>query len=155
MQPQINTAIRRAYSASVSRGPDAAAAMCQAAIRRDPEDISMTALLGAVLLKQRRPDEAEKYLRKAIELAPTFAKPHEDLGYLLVESLPEKTRKRHYREKRKAAKVMAQGMEVIHSMYVLTTVASGDIGDIFLRRSSSAMAFFSAPSLMCASSIAF
>jgi poly-gamma-glutamate system protein len=35
------------------------------------------------------------------------------LGYLLVESLPEKTRKRHYRQKRKAAKVMAQGMEVI------------------------------------------
>jgi len=35
------------------------------------------------------------------------------LGYLLVEGLPEKTRKRHYRQKRKAAKVMAQGMEVI------------------------------------------
>ena len=35
------------------------------------------------------------------------------LGYLLVESLPEKTRKRHYRQKRKAAKAMAQGMEVI------------------------------------------
>jgi poly-gamma-glutamate system protein len=35
------------------------------------------------------------------------------LGYLLVESLPEKTRKRHYREKRKAAKTMSQGMEVV------------------------------------------
>ena len=35
------------------------------------------------------------------------------LGYLLVEGLPEKTRKSHYRQKRKASKVMAQGMEVI------------------------------------------
>lgn len=36
------------------------------------------------------------------------------LGYLLVEALPEKTRKRHYREKWKAAKLMAEGMDVIH-----------------------------------------
>jgi poly-gamma-glutamate system protein len=35
------------------------------------------------------------------------------LGYLLVESLPEKTSQRHYRQKRKAAKVMEQGMEAI------------------------------------------
>jgi poly-gamma-glutamate system protein len=35
------------------------------------------------------------------------------LGYLLVEGLPEKTRKRYYSEKRKAAKIMAQGMEVV------------------------------------------
>ncbi len=65
---------------------DAAVAMCREAIRRDSGDISMTALLGAVLLKQRQPDAAEKYLRRAIELAPTFAKPHEDLGYLLLET---------------------------------------------------------------------
>ena len=31
----------------------------------------------------------------------------------------------------------SHGIEVSHSMYVLTTVASGDIGDIFFRRSSS------------------
>ncbi len=49
---------------------------------------------------------------------------------------------------------VSHGIEVIHSMYVLTTVASGDIGDIFFRRSSSESAFFSASSLMLASSIA-
>ncbi len=65
---------------------DAAIAMCRDAIRRDPDDVSMTALLGAVLLKQRQPEAAEKYLRQAIELAPTFAKPYEDLGYLLLET---------------------------------------------------------------------
>jgi poly-gamma-glutamate system protein len=35
------------------------------------------------------------------------------LGYLLVEGLPQKTRKRYYKEKIQAAKAMAQGMEVI------------------------------------------
>jgi len=45
----------------------------------------MTALLGVILLKSRRPDEAEQCLREAIKLAPNFAKPHEDLGRLLVE----------------------------------------------------------------------
>jgi poly-gamma-glutamate system protein len=35
------------------------------------------------------------------------------LGYLLVEGLPEKTRKKHFREKLQAAKAMAQGMEII------------------------------------------
>lgn len=35
------------------------------------------------------------------------------LGYLLVESLPHKSRKRFYKEKLQAAKTMARGMEVI------------------------------------------
>ena len=63
----------------------AAAAVCRDALKRDSDDVSMTALLGAILLKRREFDEAERLLRRAIELAPTFAKPHEDLGYLLVE----------------------------------------------------------------------
>jgi Flp pilus assembly protein TadD len=62
-----------------------AEAICRDAIQRNPDDINMTALLGAMLLKAREMDEAEKFLRHAIELAPSFAKPHEDLGYLLVE----------------------------------------------------------------------
>ena len=45
----------------------------------------MVALLGAILLKSKQIPEAEKYLRQAIQLAPSFAKPHEDLGHLLVE----------------------------------------------------------------------
>ena len=65
---------------------NAAAATCRQALQRDPQDVTMTALLGAILLKARNFTEAEDYLRRAIELAPTFAKPQEDLGYLLVES---------------------------------------------------------------------
>jgi len=62
-----------------------AEAICRDAIQRNPDDINMTALLGATLLKVGEVQEAETFLRRAIELAPSFAKPHEDLGYLLVE----------------------------------------------------------------------
>ncbi len=62
-----------------------AEALCRDAVARNPQDVNVTALLGATLLKSRRFDEAEKYLRATIQLAPSFAKPHEDLGRLLVE----------------------------------------------------------------------
>ena len=63
---------------------DQAEALCRDAVARNPKDVNMTALLGVIMLKSRRPDEAEQCLREAIKLAPNFAKPHEDLGRLLV-----------------------------------------------------------------------
>lgn len=56
---------------------------CRDAIKRDARDVNMTALLGALLLKSRETEMAEKFLRRAMELAPDFAKPQEDLGLLL------------------------------------------------------------------------
>jgi tetratricopeptide (TPR) repeat protein len=64
---------------------DKSEAICRSAVGRNPDDINMVALLGAILLKSNQIPEAEKYLRQAIQLAPSFAKPHEDLGHLLVE----------------------------------------------------------------------
>jgi Flp pilus assembly protein TadD len=61
---------------------DKAEALCRDAVERDPRDVNMVALLGATLFKTRQVREAEKFLREAIELAPNFAKPHEDLGIL-------------------------------------------------------------------------
>ncbi|MGK0500541.1 MAG: tetratricopeptide (TPR) repeat protein [Oceanicoccus sp.] len=61
-----------------------AADLCQRALQRSPEDVNMTALLGAVMLQASNYPAAEKHLRQAIDLAPSFAKPHEDLGILLV-----------------------------------------------------------------------
>lgn len=63
-----------------------AEAMCRAAVERNPEDVNMTALLGATLLKAGKAAEAEQYLRRSTQLAPNFAKPWSDLGLLLLET---------------------------------------------------------------------
>ena len=57
---------------------------CQRALQRSPDDVNILGLTGAIHVRLRQPREAEKLLRRTIELAPTFAKPHEDLGMLLV-----------------------------------------------------------------------
>lgn len=63
-----------------------AEALCRAAVIRNSDDVNMTALLGATLLKARKLLEAEKYLRHTIALAPNFAKPYSDLGHLLLQT---------------------------------------------------------------------
>ena len=85
-QPTPRAAFNKVMSLIDSGRMNAALATCRDAVQRDPGDINMTALLGAILLKAREFTDAEQYLRRAIELAPTFAKPHEDLGYLLLET---------------------------------------------------------------------
>lgn len=65
--------------------PVAAEKLCREAVERNPKDVNMSGLLGAVLIKRRRLDEAEQVLKRTIALAPTFAKAHEDLGYALLE----------------------------------------------------------------------
>lgn len=63
---------------------DRAEAICRNAIEEDPENINLLALLGAIQIKRKRYQDAELWLAKAIDLAPTFAKPHEDLGIALL-----------------------------------------------------------------------
>ena len=63
----------------------AAESRCQTAVAQYPRDVNMRALLGALLIKLDRVEDAEAALRQAIADAPTFAKPHEDLGYLLLQ----------------------------------------------------------------------
>jgi tetratricopeptide (TPR) repeat protein len=63
-----------------------AESLCRAAVDRNGEDVNMTALLGATLLKARKLAEAEKYLRISTQLAPNFAKPWSDLGLLLLQT---------------------------------------------------------------------
>ena len=68
-----------------SRQTEQAIASCRALLARYPDDINILGLLGAALGDARRFDEAEKILHKVIDLAPTFAKPYEDLGTLLMQ----------------------------------------------------------------------
>ena len=65
--------------------PRAAERVCRDAVERNPKDVNMLGLLGAVLVKMRRLEEAETVLQRTVRLAPTFAKPHEDLGFVLLE----------------------------------------------------------------------
>ncbi len=64
----------------------AAEARCRAALAQFPRDVNIQALLGALLVKADRREEAESLLREVIAAAPSFAKPAEDLGYLLLQS---------------------------------------------------------------------
>ncbi len=68
-----------------SRQTEQAIAGCHALLARYPDDINILGLLGAALGDMRRFGEAEDILGRVIELAPTFAKPYEDLGTLLVQ----------------------------------------------------------------------
>ncbi len=63
-----------------------AEAICRAAVERNDQDVNMTGLLGATLFKARKTDEAERWLRHTMKLAPAFAKPWSDLGQLLVDT---------------------------------------------------------------------
>ena len=63
-----------------------AEARCRTALARYPRDVNMMGLLGALLVKMNRHEEAEATLRDVIAVAPTFAKPHEDLGYLMLQA---------------------------------------------------------------------
>ncbi len=70
----------------ISSGQLAAAErICNSTISQFPNDPNITGLLGALLVKMKKYEEAEKHLKRTIELAPTFAKPHEDLGFVLLE----------------------------------------------------------------------
>lgn len=64
---------------------DRAEQICRNAIEEDTENINLLALLGAIQIKRKRFQDAELWLAKAIDLAPTFAKPHEDLGMVLLQ----------------------------------------------------------------------
>jgi len=70
---------------------DQAEQFCREVIETESENINMLGIFGAILLKLRKNNEAEKYLKRTIDLAPTFAKPHEDLGTLyLSENKPDR-----------------------------------------------------------------
>jgi len=71
---------------------------CRSILDRTPEDINILALLGAILLKLGRPADAKPLLKKAIQLEPAFAKPHEDLGALYLSENDAENAARHFGE---------------------------------------------------------
>lgn len=65
---------------------DDAEKRCRDHLVREPDDVNLVALLGALLTRKGAYDEARKCLERAIELEPQFAKPYEDLGALYLAS---------------------------------------------------------------------
>ena len=68
--------IDRAYSLLRAGDLGVAESMCRQALTRSPDDGSLQCLLGSILLRQRRPVEAEKALRAVGNGIPDFAKGH-------------------------------------------------------------------------------
>jgi tetratricopeptide (TPR) repeat protein len=76
----INPEIKKIQKLLATNDLRGAENLCRNAVQRNSYDVNMIALLGALLLKSGQLNEASRNLRRAIELAPTFAKPHEDLA---------------------------------------------------------------------------
>ena len=58
---------------------------CRMALATYPDDVNILGLLGAALGEQGEFAAAEEVLRNVIDLTPTFAKPYDDLGTLLLQ----------------------------------------------------------------------
>jgi tetratricopeptide (TPR) repeat protein len=77
----IDDVIRHISNGNVEQG----LSLCRSKLEDSPDDVNLIALLGAILIRTGDFDDAERYLLRAIELEPEFAKPHEDLGALYLE----------------------------------------------------------------------
>ena len=68
------------------RGGDAegAVALCRETLVRSPDSIDLLTLLGASLNSQRLPDAALESLQRVLEIAPGFARAHEEIGRSLL-----------------------------------------------------------------------
>jgi len=64
--------------------PDVAEALCREHLKLHPASVDTLRLLGHALMQQKRFGDAEKPLKKALELAPDFAPLAEDLGSALA-----------------------------------------------------------------------
>ena len=58
--------------------------MCRQALTEYPRDANLLCLLGASMLKQNKPREAEQTLSRAVSLYPQFARAHETLADALI-----------------------------------------------------------------------
>ncbi|HSD68722.1 MAG TPA: sulfotransferase [Woeseiaceae bacterium] len=85
MATDARQAFDNAFSLIAAGRIEDAEGACRDSLARLPGDINLLGLLGAILLKRGRIDEAESLLLRTIALQPAFAKPHEDLGTLYLQ----------------------------------------------------------------------
>ncbi len=68
-----------------------AEAICRESLQKFPGENNFSCLLGAVLIRLRRPEEAETLLRGVTERVPDFTKAHDELANaMLAQNQPER-----------------------------------------------------------------
>ena len=82
---ELQERVRGHPRAAAETQGDEAIARARQELSRYPDDVNILGLLGAALGDQKRFQEAEEILLRVIDLTPTFAKPYEDLGTLLLQ----------------------------------------------------------------------
>ena len=65
---------------------NAAEEFCETWLQSNRDDVNMVAMLGLVLFRQQRIDDARVVLERARQLAPDFARPSVDLGLLELQT---------------------------------------------------------------------
>ena len=58
--------------------------ICRQALNAHPRDSNLLCLLGASLIRQRKPEEAEHTLSRAVRIYSSFSRAHEGLAEALI-----------------------------------------------------------------------
>ena len=58
--------------------------ICRQALNANPRDANLLCLLGASLIQQRKPEEAEHTLSRAVRIYPDFSRAHEGLAESMI-----------------------------------------------------------------------
>ncbi len=88
---QVKTAFVKATELIQAGDLPMAEAVCRESLQRYPDENNLSCLLGAVLIRLRRPGEAEEILRRVTERVPGFAKAHDELANaMLAQNQPER-----------------------------------------------------------------
>lgn len=90
-EKQIKAAFARASALIQAGDLLMAEAVCRESLQQFPGENNLSCLLGAVLIRLRKPEEAESLLRGVTERVPTFAKAHEELANaILAQNQPKR-----------------------------------------------------------------
>ena len=88
---QIKEAFAKASALIRAGDLSMAEAACREALQRFPGENNISCLLGAILVRLRKPGEAESLLRGVTERVPEFAKAHEELANaILAQNQPKR-----------------------------------------------------------------
>jgi len=88
---QIKAAFARASALIQAGDLSMAEAVCRETLQQFPGENNLSCLLGAVLIRLRKSEEAESLLRDVTEQVPQFAKAHEELANaILAQNQPKR-----------------------------------------------------------------